>query len=587
MFTSARLKSWLHWVDDNLILLLSAFLIAFIPLYPKIPLWSPIEQYIVRVRLEDILVLLTGVIWLIWVWRKKIVWRSAFLWMILAYALVGLLSVLSAFFLIKSVPLQPLHVGKTLLHYFRYLEYFSLFAILFSAIKKRSHVWLLLIVVALTVIAIAVYGYGQKYFYFPVYSTMNREFSKGVRLYLTPHARVQSTFAGHYDMAAYLVVVLPLLLALAYKAGAKWQRFLFYTSFWLGSWLLIVSASRTSFVAFLAGAAAVLGLTTWQRPTWRSRLLFGLRKTLILGVGLGMLFMVFGADLTERLSQVLDSNPQVRQSIHDFNKTRKQYIGDILEGKWPGTGEPPDGALSTDEAIALGVLTPTDERPITTKPSDVYVDVPDIQQVASTSADGVVTYTNVDKGPRTYSDCALKYGLSLCIRLDTLWPRAIQGFTKNPLLGYGYATLNKESVEQFTEAESTDNNFLRTLGETGLLGFLTFYGVVALGLWFAWKSMFHQDILTRGLSVGFIGGTIALLLNAVYIDVFAASKVAFTYWSLLGLLVGYLAWLKIHPQLGTQPDQFIQSPVINSQPISRRVTKRSKSAASTKGKTRS
>jgi len=541
ILSNLRFKVCWRWIDDNLILLLSAFLIAFIPLYPKIPIWSPIEQYIVRVRLEDFFVLITMGIWLVYIWRKKIVWRSAFLWMIGAYAVVGLLSVLSAFFLIQSVPLQPLHVGKTLLHYFRYLEYFSLFVILFSAIKKRSHVWLLLIIFALTVSAISIYGYGQKYFYFPVYSTMNREFSKGVRLYLTPHARVQSTFAGHYDMAAYLVIALPLLLSLAYKAGAKWQRFLFYSSFWLGSWLLIVSASRTSFVAFLVGAAAVLGLSIWQRPDWGSRIRFGIRKSLILSLGLLMLFAVFGADMTERLSQVLDTNPQMRQIFHDFNKQRKQYLGDILQGRWP-SNQPPSDGISTDEAIALGVLTPTDERPVTSKPSDVYVDVPDIQEVSTTSADGVVTTTTINKGPRTYSECALKHGLSLCIRLDTLWPRAIAGFMKNPILGSGYATLNKESVEQFTEAESTDNNFLRTLGETGILGFITFYGVVVAGMWYAWKNIPKSDALTQGLSIGFIGASIGLLLNAIYIDVFAASKVAFTYWSLLGILIGYLAW---------------------------------------------
>jgi len=31
------------------------------------------------------------------------------------------------------------------------------------------------------------------------------------------------------------------------------------------------------------------------------------------------------------------------------------------------------------------------------------------------------------------------------------------------------------------------------------------------------------------------------LLNAIYIDVFAASKVAQTYWALAGLFLGYLA----------------------------------------------
>ena len=64
---------------------------------------------------------------------------------------------------------------------------------------------------------VAVYGFGQKYLYWPAFSTMNREFSKGWVLYLTEHARVLSTFGGHYDLAAFIMMVLILL----------WSLFLF------------------------------------------------------------------------------------------------------------------------------------------------------------------------------------------------------------------------------------------------------------------------------------------------------------------------------------------------------------------------
>lgn len=442
-----RVASFLQWLDENIVLLLAGFLLAFIPLYPKIPLWSPIEQYIVRVRLEDVFVLVTGFVWLVQVIRGKVQWKTPFFWLVLAYAIVGLLSMLSAMFVIKTVPLEPLHVGKTVLHYFRYLEYFSLLMILFSAIKKKSHVVILIGVFAVTVLAITAYGFGQKYFYFPVYSTMNREFSKGIRLYLTPHARVQSTFAGHYDMAAYLVIALPMLLALGYVAESKKTKALFFSSFWVGSWLLIVSASRTSFGAFLLGVAAVVGLTALQKPTWGSKISFGLTRGLLMFIGLGIIYASFGGDLNERLGQVIGKNQKWHDTFHTLNKQRKEFIAYIQGDFKPAP--PPEGAISTDEAIELGVLTPTDERPVPNRPSDVYVEVPDIKTVSTTSAEGVVTQIQVNNGPRTYSDCALKHGLSLCIRLDTLWPRAINGFKKNPLLGTGYATLNKETVQQF------------------------------------------------------------------------------------------------------------------------------------------
>jgi hypothetical protein len=551
-----RLKSILNWLDQHLLLVMAGFLLAFIPLYPKIPIWSPIEQYIVRVRLEDVFILFTAVVWGIQFLRKKVVWRTTLTWFIVAYAVVGILSVASAVFITHTIPLQPLHVGKSLLHYFRYLEYFSLFFIVFSAVRTRKDAAVLLGIFAFTVIGISVYGFGQKYFYWPVYSTMNREFSKGIRLYLTPHARVQSTFAGHYDMAAFLVIALPIVLALAFRTSHRLGKVLFFGAFWVGTWLLIVSASRTSFLAYLFGLFFAIVLTALSQPKWRGKLGFAFsRGFVILGITT-VLFASFGEDLQERLMQVIDSNPQTHDAFHTFNKERKDWWTQVTSTNWLAsltskvqTQKPPENAISTDQAIAMGVLTPTDERPVTTKPADVYVDVPDIQKVATKSADGTTKIIEVDKGPRVYSENAMKLGLSLAIRLDTLWPHAIQGFMTNPVLGKGYATLNKDSVDQFTEAESTDNNFLRTLGETGLAGFITFYGGVVFLSFLALKHIKDQDKLKAAVSIGLFSATIGLLLNAIYIDVFASSKVAQTFWALSGL---FMALLLMRPDYQAQ-----------------------------------
>ncbi len=540
---SPQVNNWLRrtfaFLDEHILLLLTGFLLAFIPLWPKIPLWSPIEQYIVRVRLEDFVIFFTGVVWLVQIFRKKIIWRSTMFWLVFAYGVVGALSVLSAVFITKTIPLQPLHLGKSLLHFFRYLEYFALFFFGFSAIKKREHLYFLIGLFAATVIAISLYGYGQKYYFWPVYSTMNREFSKGVRLVLTPHARVQSTFAGHYDMAAFLVIALPLILAFAYQVKDRVKSTFLHLSFWVGTWLIIVSASRTSFVAFLFAVILVVGLTALHKTGVWKKISFGVSRSLLILMLSSTLFVFFGADLTERLSQILLSNPEWHDSFHAWNKQRKEYMATIL-GQAQPAATPPPGTITTDEAMQLGILTPTDERPVPAIPKDVYVNVPDIQKVATKSADGTTTIIEIDKGPRTYSANAQKYGLSLAIRLDELWPNAIKGFMSNPLLGKGYATLNKKGVEQFTEAESTDNNFLRTLGETGLLGFMTFYGIVGVILLSAIKAMRQRNFAEKALGIGIFSASVGLLLNALYIDVFAASKVAQTYWTIAGIFLGYL-----------------------------------------------
>ena len=192
------MRKILSWLDGNLLFLISCFLLAFIPLYPKLPLFEAIPGYIVRVRLEDFLIGFTLIVWLIQLWRKRVVFGpNPLAKPILAYLSIGVLSMISAVFVTRSVPAETLHISKMVLHFLRRVEYFSLFFVFFSSIKSLKQVKIYLIVLLLTILGVTLYGYGQKYLYWPAFSTMNREFSKGWALYLTQHARVISTFGGH------------------------------------------------------------------------------------------------------------------------------------------------------------------------------------------------------------------------------------------------------------------------------------------------------------------------------------------------------------------------------------------------------
>jgi hypothetical protein len=534
----AVLKRALNWFDAHALLILASIAVAFIPLYPKLPLFEAIPGYIVRVRLEDILIVLVSFVWFIQAIRGKIAWKNSALGWIATYALGGLLTLISAVLIIQTIPAQLLHIGKSTLHYFRYLEYFSLVAIVFSAIKTKKHLYFLLGVMLTALVGVTIYGYGQRYYYWPVYSTMNREFSKGIRLYLTEHARVQSTFGGHYDLSAYLVILLPITLALALSTTNKWLRIALHATHIGGLWLMVVAASRISFFGYLIAVELVVILFALAQTQWLAKLRYFVIHSAALGLLVGWMMFFYGESIYDRFLQVLDGYPEYRQLYHDGNKKRKELVGNALVFIGLKEPSPPSDGMSLAELEARNrVLANSDERPTSNKPSDVYTDVPDQVQVATMSADGTMGFVTVER-ERTYSDNALKYGLSLAIRLDTLWPRAIAGFQTNPILGSGYATLTKESVEQFTEAESTDNNFLRTLGETGLLGFLTFYGLIVFVMRKAFLQLGSKDMLLRSLSVGILAASVGLLINATYIDVFAASKVAFTYWAVVGL---YLA----------------------------------------------
>ncbi len=533
------MKSCLKWLDKNILLLLSGFLIAFIPLFPKIPFFSPIEKYIVRVRIEDFLILFTFIIWLIQLMRKKIKIKSLTASIILTYSVVGLLSVISSLWIIKTVPLTTDHVLKTVLHYFRYLEYFSLFFIVYSSITHPKDTKILISAIALSLLGVALYGIGQKYYYWPVYSTMNREFSKGVRLYLTEHARVQSTFAGHYDLAAYLVIILPIILALAYGTQRKIFKISLFFLQLLGVWLLIVSAARTSFAAYaLATGWVIVIFGLKQHKIW-PKIFWILSRFSILWIVILITMASFGGDIYDRFSQVIESYPQLNSQYSMIEKKTTSVVHRLTSvlklDSLLATSTPPENSISTEDAA---VIVASDERPSAHRPRDVYQDIPDKISIATVSAAGVTKTIIVEK-PRVWSDNALKYGLSMAIRLDTLWPRAIQGFLRNPFFGSGYATLNKTSLTDFTIADSTDNNFLRTLGETGFLGFITFYGAVISGLFFAIQGFKSKPGLLMNLSIGYCAATIGLLFNALYIDVFAASKVALTFWAVTGLFLGY------------------------------------------------
>lgn len=533
-------QTLVNFIDQHLLFYASLFLLIFIPLYPKIPLFDAIPGYIVRVRLEDIFVGLTTLFYLIQVWRKKVSWKNPVAKWILAYIAVAFLSILSGLFIIRTIPLETIHLAKSVLHLLRYIEYFALLFILYSSIKSEKDLQVVIYVLALTVLLVSIYGYGQKYRYWPVFSTMNREFSKGMVLYLTEHARVQSTFAGHYDLAAFLVLLLPIFYVLGIKSQKKLERISFKILHLIGLWLLVVSASRTSFAAYLLAILFAIIFLAWQEQSLLKRLWAILRRGLSFSVLILLMILLFGGDMQDRFLQLLRAYPEAYTAYEESVQFSEEQIA-LLEDKYENLakfvknrGNPPDNGLAVDENTAFtadNTITRTDEQPVSSRPVDVYEDIPD--KVLEEDSQGNLVVVEKE---RTWSPNAMKYGLSLAIRLDELWPNAIRGFMTNPLVGSAYGTLNKKEFYQFTEAESTDNNFLRTLGETGLLGFITFYGIF-LVIFYQIKQNQKASPWLKNLNLAFMAASLGLLANALYIDVFASSKVAFTYWALAGAIL--------------------------------------------------
>src|SRR3989338_2931159 len=294
------MSKFLKWLDDHLLEYFSLALLIFIPLYPKIPLAEVLPGYLVRLRLDDIFVALAFFVWVIWVIRGKVNLRkNPLLIPIGIYILVGFFSTLSAMFITKTVPFETLHVAKLYLHFFRRIEYFSVFFIFFSSIKSLEQIKKYVYIAAIVLLAVSIYGFGQKYLYWPVFSTMNREFSKGVKLYLTEHAIVLSTFGGHYDLAAYLMIVLTLFIPLALVVKKWLHKSLFLLVSLAGFWLLILTVSRTSFLAYLVSITVAFILLSFKKGWF-----WGFSRWLIV-IFVSLAIMLSFGDLSDRFAHVL------------------------------------------------------------------------------------------------------------------------------------------------------------------------------------------------------------------------------------------------------------------------------------------
>ncbi len=513
------MRKLLVWLDENLLFVISAFLLAFIPLFPKLPLFDVIPGYIVRIRIEDFLVAGTLIVWLMQLVRRKVSFGpNPLAKPILAYLTVGILSMISATFITQTVPLIPLHIGKMVLHFLRRVEYFSLFFVFYSSVKSLKQVKAYLTILIFTLLGVTIYGYGQKYLYWPAFSTMNREFSKGWALYLSDHARVLSTFGGHYDLAAYTMIGLIILWALFFSLKNILLKVLTFIILAGLFWLLILTASRTSFIAYIAGVTVLFALWMFRK---------GIQWSVVRWLGvvvLSIVIMLSFGDLSERFTKLLKLD---------------QRLAGVKTLLLKPFGRPPTGdqivLLENNENTLENVTSKSDFPPLPMRPSDVVSLTPD-GYIATQSATGAAVYKEVS---RTYSKAALVYDLSTGIRLDALWPRAIAGFKQNPLLGIGYSTLTKTQVSEFTEAESTDNDYLRAAGETGLLGLITFGWILATVVVLIWKTYTRiKDPLFFGFVIAMIAVVFGLLVNAVYIDIFEASKIAFSFWALVGIVLG-------------------------------------------------
>ena len=120
--------------------------------------------------------------------------------------------------------------------------------------------------------------------------------------------------------------------------------------------------------------------------------------------------------------------------------------------------------------------------------------------------------------------------VSFDTRIKVEWPRAIAAFKANPIIGTGPSSIT----------EATDGDYFRWLGETGLLGFISFIYILLLLVYkiFIGAKGFSSYLLP--LLYAPLFSLFGLLINAGYFDIFEASKIALIFWFIFGIWIGLI-----------------------------------------------
>lgn len=492
-----KLKNLLLWLDNNILSILVGIFIFFIPLFPKIPFHSVNYTYI-SVRFEDIFTALLFIVYFIQLIRKKVFINKKFL---LLFALYWSAVFLSAFFntyVTKIIYIS--HLG--LLHSARRIEYMGIFLIMLSIVKTKKTFFKYLGLILFSLLLVNIYGIGQKFIGWPAVQTMNPEYAKGYLLYLSAEDRISSTFAGHYDLAAYLVFLMPIVLGFYFL-----KKNLYYFLLTIFSFLILIfTASRISYGAYIISVFPLLLFL--KKP-----------KHFIILLVITILLTVSSKTLTSRFSRTF----QVKQIFLNQN------TGQVVVPQHITTQEVPAGSFY------IGI-----NQPIATnqQAQGVLLDETIRDTVRSAARSKGEKLTIKEENLRVASvSSKLKpintvvSDISFATRLQVEWPRAVMAFLKNPILGTGPSSIT----------EATDNDYLRSIGEVGALGtglFILILFTIVKMIWTSIKSLPDKE---KPLYYGFLFGLFGLLFNAGYIDVFEASKVAFQFWLITGLFVASLA----------------------------------------------
>ncbi len=283
---------------------------------------------------------------------------------------------------------------------------------------------------------------------------------------------VISTFGAHYDFGAFLIWSVML---------SVWAYFSVHKPFY-----------------------KILSIVAIAAFWWMSLLAFG--RSAYLGLLIGMIVVFIFARNIFVVFPILELSNTIRRYF-DGRFGLYEYEVSINIAPLP-TSDPSQAISPTPNAIVT--LAPSASGPTSDTPSI-------LEKIGNGVSENISNFLgrfNVNLDP------------SGNIRLVE-WREALVNAKGHLLFGSGY----------YGNQLGADNDYLRHILEVGFIGLCIFGYVVFNFIRAAFKLFFRSKVTEEKYfylaCIGFIAG---LLVEALFIDVFASSKIAFLFWFLMGLL---------------------------------------------------
>ena len=116
-------------------------------------------------------------------------------------------------------------------------------------------------------------------------------------------------------MAAYLVILLPIVLSLIFYVKNKFHSIILWISYLMGMFLMVLSSARTSLAGLAVGLFLTICISSIFQKSISQKIWFILKHGFVTTLALTVMILTFGDNMSERITATFESYPPVNEAL--------------------------------------------------------------------------------------------------------------------------------------------------------------------------------------------------------------------------------------------------------------------------------